>query len=54
MKVLVNNIWKVCFIVRKRKISTLKNNFISNRAIKELVVLMLKPDSFKVLLDEYN
>jgi len=51
MKLFVNNIWKVCFIARKRKISNLKTNFISNKGIKELVVMMLKPDSFKVLLD---
>lgn len=54
MKLFVNNIWKVCFIARKRKISNLKTNFISNKGIKELVVMMLKPDSFKVLLDQYN
>lgn len=44
---LANNIAKVCLIVRKRKISTLKNNFISNNKIKELVISMLKSAALK-------
>ena len=39
---LVNNIFRVCLIVRKRKISSLKQNFITDHKIKQLVLLMLK------------
>ena len=42
IQVLVNNIFRVCMIVRKRKISSLKQNFITDHKIKQLVLLMLK------------
>jgi hypothetical protein len=48
---LANNIAKVCLIVRKRRISTLKNNFISNNKIKELVINMLKSHILKKVRD---
>ena len=51
---LVNNIWKVCFIVRKRKISTLKSNFISNDQIKKLVVLMLRQSNLQNIKLNYS
>lgn len=50
---LVNNIWKVCFIVRKRKISSLKSNFLDNHQMKQLVVLMLKHTAFHNVKIEY-
>jgi hypothetical protein len=52
--VIINNIWKVCFLVRKRKISGLKSNFINNRGIKQLVILMMKPDAHAMVKEEYS
>lgn len=54
MSGLVNNIWKVCFIVRKRKISNLKSNLLDNEQMKQLVVLMLKQSTLKNIKLEYN
>lgn len=49
----MNNIFKVCIIVRKRSISKLTKNFISLRNIKNLVVLILKPSNFRIVKEEY-
>lgn len=51
---LVNNIWKVCFIVRKRSISFLKSNFISTNNIKILVLNILKPNNLRSVKQEYS
>lgn len=51
---LANNIFKVCIIVRKRSISKLSKNFISQRNIKNLVVLILKPNNFRNVKEEYS
>lgn len=50
---LANNIIKVCFIVRKRKISTLKSNFLSNQKTKELLILILSTNNFPQVKQEY-
>jgi hypothetical protein len=51
---LVNNIYKVCIIVRKRSISKLSKNFISPRNIRNLVMLILKPANFRNVKQEYS
>ena len=50
---LVNNIWKVCFIVRKRKISSLKSNFLDNEQMKRLAVMVLREGALKNVKQEY-
>lgn len=54
MQVLVNNILRVCVIVRKRNISALKNNFITDPKIKKLVVLMLKEGVVREVSREFT
>jgi hypothetical protein len=54
LSVLVNNIIKVCFIVRKRRISSLKSNFLSNQKIKELLILILSENNFSKVKQEYS
>lgn len=54
LSVLVNNIWRVCLIVRKRSISSLKSNFLSLASIKNLVVMALQPQSFAEVQGEYS
>jgi hypothetical protein len=51
---LVNNIWKVCFIVRKRKISHLKSNFLDNEQMKKLAVMVLREGALKNVKQEYK
>jgi len=51
---LANNIARVCLIVRKRRISTLTYNFVSNERIKELVINMLKSSILKKVKEEYR
>lgn len=54
MACLVNNIFKICLIVRKRNISNLKSNFISKINIKNLVVIILKAVNFRNVKEEYS
>ena len=51
---LVNNLYRVCFMVRKKSISTLKTNFIQNNKIKQLVIRMLKEDTFQKVKEDYT
>lgn len=42
LTVLINNIWRICFVTRKKGISGLKKNLINNANIKKLVTMILK------------
>ena len=52
--VLVNNIYKVCFLVKKKNISALNINFMDNNHIKLLVIRMLKDDTFHKVKEDFS
>ena len=51
---IITNIIKVCIIVRKRSISKLSKNFISQKNIQSLAGLILKPSNIRTVKEEYS
>ena len=47
-------IYKVCSAVRRRGMSKLSKNFISQQQINILVVMMLKPNNLRTVKEEYS
>jgi hypothetical protein len=54
LKVMVNNVYRVCIIVRKRSISKLVKNFLSQKSIHSLALLIVKPSNFRSVKAEYS